>query len=558
MKSKRKLIIAVIVLWIFYILTGCGIPNVPEPMIPDMDIDKSAEKSENQSKPPVAGGELVIPIPSPDTLNPLLTQSRDMINFFGLIFEGLFKYDENMKPQPCLAESWEVEDEGKLWRFHLRKGVKYHDGQTLAGEDIVFTFIALQGKTLGSFYEKGIADNAPIERIEVDPFDPYTINVYLSQPISNMLDMMTFPVLPKQVYQSDVYMLENKENMELLPVGTGPYRIVTGDFENNQLKLIKNKDWWGKQPYIDTIIAKIYEDDAQVMQAFNNREVDLTDVTIVTANPHFRDESVKLYRYLTRDYDFLGFNMNHSILSDIRIRKAIAYALDRKDIIFKVYLNNAEAVDVPIPSDSWLYNNDYRIYDFEPEKAIELLEKAGWVDSDGDGVRDKHIDSAKVDLKFSIMTNENNNLRKDALELMAKQLKQVGMDVEIQRVPWDDLKDNLEKGHFEAVLTGYYFDLFPQLEFLFHSEQIGAGLNNFMGYRNEELDGWLYEAQIEYDQKELEGLYSRIQKHLVDQVPIVSLYFHTASLMTNSRVCGIKAPRELNIYRNIEEWYLQP
>lgn len=601
MRGHMKKWLALVLLIIYTLfLTSCQLVEAPRIIEQDIGIDES-KGEEVQAPTPKKGGELVVPIPLPDTLNPLLTKSRDMINFFGLIFEGLFEYDENMKPQPCLAESWDVEDGGKLWRFHLRKNVVFHDGRPLTGDDVVFTFLALQGGRLGSFYQKGIAGNASIQKIEMDPFDPYTVNVYLSQPVNNMLDIMTFPVLPKWVYQSDEFMLQHRQDMSLLPVGTGPYKIDEGGIQQDeggsglrQIRLVRNEKYWGKQPYIDAILARIYHDEMQVKQAFHERQIDLMNVMATVINPYPREEDAKAHRYLTRNYEFLAFNMSHPVLSDVNVRKAIAYALDRKDIIFKVYLNNAEAVDVPIPSDSWLYDSSYRIYDYDPNKAIELLEQAGWVldktdqtvnngpnaqnaqqaaegqlsqdetaenglaqsQQEDNWVRYKMIGSQKVELRFSIITNAENILRKDALEIIAQQLRRVGIAVGVEVLPWEELTERLKSGQFEAVLTGYYLDVFPELSFMFHSGETGNGLNNFMRYRNEELDRLLDEAAMTLEDAKLIELYSRIQKHLVEQLPVISLYFQTASLVTNSRVYGVKAPREFNIYRNIEEWYL--
>lgn len=604
-EDMRKGITLICLILYILTLTACQIIEVPNIVEQDIEMDE-VEREEAGTPEPRKGGELVIPIPPPDTLNPLLTQSRDMINFFGLIFEGLFEYDENMKPQPCLAESWDVEDDGKLWRFHLRKNVVFHDGRTLTGDDVVFTFLALQGGRLGSFYQESIVNNASIQKVETDPFDPYTVNVYLSQPINNMLDIMTFPVLPKQVYQSDEFMLQHQQDMSLLPVGTGPYKVEgegieldeTGD-GIKQIRLVRNERYWGNQPYIDSILARVYDDEMKVRQAFYDREIDLINVMPTVINPYPREEDAKVHRYLTRNYEFLAFNMNHPVLGDVNVRRAIAYALDRKDIIFKVYLNNAETVDVPIPSDSWLYDSSYRIYDYDPDRAIELLEQAGWMlgkadaqdeqeqieegqvegieneqstegelleeDDEGaseqnqqedDWIRYKIIGDQKVELRFSILTNSENMLRKDALEVIAQQLKQVGIAVDIEVLPWEELTERLKSGHFEAVLTGYYLGVFPELTFMFHSKEVGNGLNNFIRYHSDELDKLLDEAAMAYNGAKLKEFYSRIQKYLVEQLPVVSLYFQTASVITSNRVCGVKAPRELNIYRDIEQWYL--
>jgi peptide/nickel transport system substrate-binding protein len=554
----RKCALTVLMLYLISVLAGCGLGNLPDLLEHNLDRDTESEDEQKEKPVPVRGGELIIPIPVPDTLNPLLTRSRDMINFFGLIYEGLFEYDQNMKPRPCLVESWEVEEEGRLWRFHLRKGVKFHDGSLLTGEDVVFSFIVLQQGNLDSFFQKGLASNDNIQKIEVDLFDVHTVNVYLETPINNMPDIMTFPILPKKIYQSDVYMMERKDDMNFIPIGTGPYRVSEMLLEDGQIKLERNNDWWGKRPYIYSILARVCQDEMQIKQAFRSGEVDLIDITSAVTDPYSLDDDTKNYRYLTRSYECLAFNLEHPILGDIAVRKAIAYALNRKDIIFKVYLNNAEATDVPIPSDSWLYDGASRIYDFEREKAIKLLDEAGWIDLNDDGIRDKIIDSDTVELKFTILTNEDNSMRKDVAELIAQQLRQVGIAVQSMTVPWEEFETILLDGDFDAVLTGYYLDMFPDFQFMFHSKAIGNGLNNFIRYRDEELDRLIDEAAVLYDHDRLAESYSRIQRRLVDQLPLISLYFQTASLLTNNRVHGVEAPRELNIFRNIEEWYLQP
>jgi len=554
----RKCALTVLMLYLISVLAGCGLGNLPDLLEHNLDRDTESEDEQKEKPVPVRGGELIIPIPVPDTLNPLLTRSRDMINFFGLIYEGLFEYDQNMKPRPCLVESWEVEEEGRLWRFHLRKGVKFHDGSLLTGEDVVFSFIVLQQGNLDSFFQKGLASNDNIQKIEVDLFDVHTVNVYLETPINNMPDIMTFPILPKKIYQSDVYMMERKDDMNFIPIGTGPYRVSEMLLEDGQIKLERNNDWWGKRPYIYSILARVYQDEMQIKQAFRSGEVDLIDITSAVTDPYSLDDDTKNYRYLTRSYECLAFNLEHPILGDIAVRKAIAYALNRKDIIFKVYLNNAEATDVPIPSDSWLYDGASRIYDFEREKAIKLLDEAGWIDLNDDRIRDKIIDSDTVELKFTILTNEDNSMRKDVAELIAQQLRQVGIAVQSMTVPWEEFETILLDGDFDAVLTGYYLDMFPDFQFMFHSKAIGNGLNNFIRYRDEELDRLIDEAAVLYDHDRLAESYSRIQRRLVDQLPLISLYFQTASLLTNNRVHGVEAPRELNIFRNIEEWYLQP
>ena len=139
--------------------------------------------------------------------------------------------------------------------------------------------------------------------------------------------------------------------------------------------------------YIDSINGKLYDSVDEAFNAFYNNEIDLIDTTAVYANTRLYRNSANHIKYNTSDIEMLVFNNNNNLFYDKSVRKAIAYGIDRKDIISKVYLNNAETVDVPIPSNSWLYDSSYRIYDYD-EKRAKALKEAGWNDNDGDGILD--------------------------------------------------------------------------------------------------------------------------------------------------------------------------
>jgi len=346
--------------------------------------------------------------------------------------------------------------------------------------------------------------------------------------------------------------------LELL-VGTGPYKVDTQNSDGGKyIKLVRNTQWWGNEPYIDFIVAKIYRDNEEEREAFQNKEVDLLDTHVLFAENYAMGEDTRLYRYLTQSYDFIGINFRkNTLLQDRRVRQAIAYGLDRKDIIFKAYFNNSLAVDVPIPSDSWLYDPNFRKYDYNPDKAIKILNDAGWTDLDEDGFFEKTEGDGEIELSFSLIVNEDDNVRKDVAKLIQTQMGIIGIKVELQFLPWDEMEQVLEEGSFDAVLAGYYLDFSADLYFAFHSSRIGNELNNFIGYNSTELDELLDRARVTTDHQELVRVYKDIQNHLARELPFISLYFRTNSLIVRDKVKGISFPREMHIYSNIEEWYLE-
>ena len=552
---KRVLSCLLILLFLFLTPgcdTGGGAPSASP------DASAKPKETATPTPSPQMGGELKVPLMAPDSFNPLLTQSRDILNFLNLIFEHPLVLDEKSRPAPSLVEKWEVSEDGRTWTFHVRKDVKWQNGQAMTGEDILFTFQALQSGKLGSLYEKDLAGNVNIVEAGLRNNDPYTFFVRLAEPSSEILDIMTFPVLSKNVYQSPEFMQKEKGNFSMTPIGTGPYQVdLSQPYNGTSMKLVRNEDWWNGKPYIDSILARVCQTNEEARAALGKGEIDLVDTMAVYANNYSDLDKITGYKYLTENYEFLALNCNNPLFADKNVRKAIAYAIDRTDIISRVYLNNAETVDVPMPSNSWLYDSAYRIYDYDEKRAAKLLKEAGWTDSDGDGVLDKIVEGEKQDLAFTILTNSDNDFRRDVAELISKHLSLVGFRVQTEAVSWEQLQsENMQKHKFDAILTGYYLDYVPDLRFAFHSSQIGKGKNNFYRYQNPELDSLLDTAATAYKEKDKKKAYQKIQEHLVGELPVISLYFRTGSLLVNNRVHGVDKVRELNLYNNIKDWYL--
>ena len=532
-------------------ISGCGLARIPEAHLTE-SIEDNIENTHEPVEPrPVYGGELNVPLTSLDSFNPLLTKSRDVLNFLGLIYESAITYDKDLKPAPSLVTGWEVSPDGRLWVFDVRKGVKWHNGQDLTGDDILFTLHALQSETLESFFSMSSEDIKIVES-GLRGGDPYTFYIRLEEPTYRILDYLTFPVLPQNIYASAEFMMEYKEDLTMLPMGSGPYRVdQIHNFDGDTIKLIRNESWWNGTPYIDSINGKLYDSVDEAFNAFYNNEIDLIDTTAVYANTRLYRNSANHIKYNTSDIEMLVFNNNNNLFYDKSVRKAIAYGIDRKDIISKVYLNNAETVDVPIPSNSWLYDSSYRIYDYDEKRAKKLLKEAGWNDNDGDGILDVKQGDTSVDLSFTILTNSDNSWRVDAAELIAEQLTEIGFKVQVEALPWEVLyEERIATGDFDAILIGYSLDPMLNLSSLFHAEWIK--------YSSPQLDVLLERAADAYTEDDRLNAYQEIQKYLTEEMPVISLYFKTGSLLVDSRINGIEHVGELRIFKDIKNWFIIP
>lgn len=564
----KRFFIFILVLVNIFLLVACDLsqPAEPSPSGNDQNIDNT-----NKEVKPQEGGQLRIPVQGLESWNPLIAKTTDSVNFLSLIYEGLVGYDSDLKKIPKLASDWQVSEDGRLWTFNIRKDAKWHDGTSITAEDVIFTYNILKEGVLNSVYQYNIFDNDNILEIGLKNNDKYSLFVRLAEPSSKLLDIFTFPVISKDYYESVENIIKIQKDLTKAPLGTGPYKVAEEYFSEDQesIILVRNEDWWGRRPYIDKIIGKIYTNKEEARKAFMQGELDLVDTMIVYVNNKSVEEDTKLYRFMTNYYEFLGLNSESELIKDPKIRKALAYAIDRREIISKVYLNNAQTVDVPIPSNHWLYDNAYRLYDYDIDRAKRLLKEAGWQDLDGDGILDKTVDNQKIELKIKLVSNSGNDLRRDVLSLIKSHLELVGFKVETQIADMETIaKDLLATNQFDALLTGYYLDNALDLSFAFHSreiveiddiedlDEIDSIPNNFIKYRNSELDSLLDLASHSYDLNELSSVYQNIQDHMTRELPIISLYFRTGSLLVNPKLYGIDKPSQLSLYRNIEEWFI--
>ncbi len=564
----KRFFIFILVLVNIFLLVACDLsqPAEPSPSGNDQNIDNT-----NKEVKPQEGGQLRIPVQGLESWNPLIAKTTDSVNFLSLIYEGLIGYDSDLKKIPKLASDWQVSEDGRLWTFNIRKDAKWHDGTSITAEDVIFTYNILKEGVLNSVYQYNIFDNDNILEIGLKNNDKYSLFVRLAEPSSKLLDIFTFPVISKDYYESVENIIKIQKDLTKAPLGTGPYKVAEEYFSEDQesIILVRNEDWWGRRPYIDKIIGKIYTNKEEARKAFIQGELDLVDTMIVYVNNKSVEEDTKLYRFMTNYYEFLGLNSESELIKDPKIRKALAYAIDRREIISKVYLNNAQTVDVPIPSNHWLYDNAYRLYDYDIDRAKRLLKEAGWQDLDGDGILDKTVDNQKIELKIKLVSNSGNDLRRDVLSLIKSHLELVGFKVETQIADMETIaKDLLATNQFDALLTGYYLDNALDLSFAFHSreiveiddiedlDEIDSIPNNFIKYRNSELDSLLDLASHSYDLNELSAVYQNIQDHMTRELPIISLYFRTGSLLVNPKLYGIDKPSQLSLYRNIEEWFI--
>jgi len=270
-----------------------------------------------------------------------------------------------------------------------------------------------------------------------------------------------------------------------------------------------------------------------------------------TDTPAFR-RNFNRYRYLSFGYSYLGYNLRKSLFQDLRVRQAIAHAIDKQEIIDGVLLGLGQVATGPYKPDTWVYNPRVKVFPFDPAASRALLEAAGWRDSDGDGVRDREGQR----LAFTIVTNQGNDLRAKTAEIVQRRLKEVGMDVQIRIVEWATfLKEFIFPGNFDVTILGWTGGPEPDQYNIWHSSKTGPRELNFIHYRNGEVDTLLERGRRSFDQAERKHIYDRFQEILAEEQPYTFLYVGEALPAVAKRFRGIE-PAPAGITYNFIKWYV--
>ncbi len=480
-------------------------------------------------------------------LIPLLASDTASHNICGMVYNGLVKYDKDMNIVGDLAESWDISQNGMIITFHLRKGVKWHDGQPFTAADVLYTYqVTVDPKTPTAY----AGDFLKVKKAEA--LDDYTFRVTYDKPFAPALISWSSSILPKHLLQGrDI----TKSTLSRHPVGTGPYKFkewVAGQ----KIVLVSNPDYFEGQPYIDGRITRIIPDTATMfleLRAQNLGMMGLTPLqyTRQTENNLFKNNFNK-YKYLSFAYTYLGYNLKNPLFADKKIRQAISYAINKDEIISGVLLNLGKPANGPYKPGTWAYNDKVKIYNYNPQKARELLHEAGWTKLNNEGVLEKD----GKPFAFEIVVNQGNETRQKCAEIIQRHLKEIGIIVKIRVLEWSAfVTDFINKRRFDAVILGWTIPLDPDAYDVWHSSKTAPAELNFISYKNTEVDEMLEKGRSSFNQKERKKYYDRFQEILAEDQPYTFLYVPEALVIINKRIQGIE-PAPIGLEHNFIKWYV--
>ena len=468
---------------------------------------------------------LTMGISNYDTMNPILTNNKEIINIDKLIFESLINLTSDYKLEMCLAKSCNKISDVK-YEIKLETGVKWQDGSDFIAKDVEFTINKL--KERNSVYSANVQD---IQSIEIP--DTGTVIINLSKPISNFEYNLTFPILPSMYYLNEDFINTNK-----IPIGTGMYKIASID--DNTILLTRNDKWRfikEKTPKAKSITIKKYGTMGEIYNSFKLDNIDIINTASTNYYEYIGTMGYNKKEYKGRNYDYLSLNCNNVILKDKAVRQAINYAIDKNTLVSSVFSNNNYVANSPLDYGSYLYSSENEI-NYNQEQSKNILEQAGWVYKNNRW--QKNIDGYVRRITLSLVVNEDNQDRINAANEIKRQLAEVGIIVNVSKVSNEKYYEYLNNKDYQMILTGVTNSINPDLTYFY-------GDGNIANYNNDTVKANL---------NSLEN-YGEIQKIVNDEVPYIGLYRNKNTLLLNANVGGNFAPNNYNVFINFNEWFRQ-
>jgi len=497
---------------------------------------------------PVSGDAIVVSsIGDASRLLPLLASDSASGDIVGLLFNGLLKYNERLDIVGDLAESWTVSEDGLVITFTLRPNVRWHDGAPVTAEDVRFTYEKLIDHAIRTPYASSYE---LVESLEV--LDARTVRVRYAEPFAPALESWMMGIIPKHRLER-----EDLNTTPLLrrPVGHGPYRFVrwkTGEL----IELAANPDYFEHRPHLDRYLYRTIPDQATLFLELLTGGIDLAGLSPLqhqrqTDTPFIR-RAFRKFRYPSFGFTYLGYNLADPRFADVRIRRAFNLTIDKQAILDGVLFGLGAVATGPYPKESWAHNPSVVPQPQDVAAARALLAQAGWEDRDGDGL----VDRDGQPFRFTILTNQGNETRRQVAELVQQQLKVLGVEVKIRIVEWSVfVHEFIDKRRFEAVLLGWNLSRDPDLYDLFHSSKTKEGEYNFVGYASPEVDRWLEQGRRTFDQDERRRIYQEVHRRLYEDQPYLFLFVADALPIVSARFRNV-IPSPIGIGYNFIDWYV--
>ncbi len=531
-------------------------------------------KNEQKSTTGPAQGDWLLRhmLSDPEQLNPLTSNDSGASAILQYVFQGLLTRDpRSLELKPLLAESRPAISDDKLsYTFMIRKDATFQDGHPITGEDVLFSIKAIKCPLVNAPFLR-VYYNSVVDARLVDDFsiqfvtkEPY----FLNESVLGGID-----ILPRHYYDPED-LLKNvtvqelnqggaglseevkrfandfNKNFSRNPMGSGPYKFLKWE-TGQEVLLERNDGYWGKgKPGIDQTFLYLFR-----FRVINNMDAALVslksgglDTMSLQPLQHLKQtgsgrfqEQFQKFIYFSPGYTYIGWNNNHPIFRDKRVRKAMTYLTNRNQMVKTILSGLGQVVDSPIYYFRPEYDKTLKNTPYDPKKALGLLREAGWRDTDGDGVLDKVIDGKKVPFRFEIKFNSGNPTRKSVALILQDELKKHGIVAKVRQLDWTIYLDDVRNHRFDAMILGWGMSVNdPDAFQVWHSSQSANKGSNMISYKNERVDEILEVYRREFDFNKRVELYREFQRIVHEDQPYTFLFMPKSVSAVQRRFQGVE------------------
>lgn len=507
-----------------------------------------------RGEPAPEGDWLVRPLGAePPHLNPITASdaSESTINQF--VYEALAERNpKTLEFEPRLAESWEESEDHLTFTFHLRKDVKWHDGEPFTADDVIYSYERIMDPEV---------DAAPIRVYYQDisefvKVDDYTVRCTYGKPyFLAFLYCSGITVIPRHIFDNGEDF--NSHSAARHPIGTGPMKFAKWE-TGKIIELVENPDYYDEQNtlFFKKMLFKVITDDSVTLQAFKEGALDLVGLSPEqwmrqTDSKRFKRVANK-FAYDRTAYTYTGWNMRRPQFSDKRVRQALTYLMPREEIALKVYYNLARVICSPVLPDTDYYNSDLECRGHDPARARALLAEAGWKDTDDDGWLDKD----GKPFRFEMMIVAGNPTYEQIATIYKEELSRAGIDMVIRRLDWSAFLQPIQSHEFDACMLGWSLSIDPDPYQLWHSSGADKqGSSNHVGFKNAEVDELIEEFRVTFDKKMRIKMLRRFQEIIFEEQPYTFMFMSKALMGVHDRIVNIHFYPMRPPY-DLREWYV--
>jgi len=453
---------------------------------------------------------------SPTNLDPRVGLDAQSERIDSLIFDDLLTRDDHLNVQPQLAERWEIPNP-LTYVFHLRHDVKFHDGHPLTSRDVKWTFDSLLE---GRIRSTKSAAYRFVDHLETP--DDNTVVFHLKEPFSTLLWNLSDGAVGIVPYGSGPEISNH-------PIGSGPFRFVSAE-QDKEVIIERNPDYWGDKPKLDRVRLAVIPDTTtralELRKGSADIEINALTADLVLALEH--EPKLEVLKAPGTVLSYLAFNLRDPILKDVRVRQAIAYALDRQPFIHYLMRDFARPACSLLPPESWAYNGNVPLYPHDLDRSRQLLEQAGY----------PAVNGVRFHLTMKTSTEESTRLLAAVLQ---QQLNDVGIILDIRTFEFATFLSDITHGEYQLhSLRWIGGNEDPEIfDYVFHSSRITPRGANRTYYSNPEVDALTDQGRRELDPKTRAAAYAKLQAILANDLPYIELWYQENVMVHSKRVRGL-------------------